>query len=143
MPSRIAFDTNLLVYADGGGVSAEDVIKQFQVFGLIENSIKAGLELFVPAQVLVELYDVLLRKRKLSREQAKACIENWRLDMMVAQTSDAVLDNALLLATRHTLRIFDAVILAAAAEARCDILYTEDLQHGFVWRGVEVVNPFL
>jgi predicted nucleic acid-binding protein len=34
------------------------------------------------------------------------------------------------------------LILAAAVEARCDLLLTEDLQDGFAWRGVVVSNPF-
>jgi predicted nucleic acid-binding protein len=34
-------------------------------------------------------------------------------------------------------------ILAVTAENRCRILLTEDMQHGFTWRGVTVVNPYL
>jgi len=30
-----------------------------------------------------------------------------------------------------------------AADAGCRLLLSEDLQHGFTWRGVTVVNPFL
>ena len=62
--------------------------------------------------------------------------------MVVAPTTETVLDAALALSSAHRLRIFDAVILAAAAEAGCHQLLTEDMHNGFVWRGVEVVNPF-
>jgi hypothetical protein len=34
------------------------------------------------------------------------------------------------------------MILSAAADARCRLLLSEDLQEGFTWRGVTVVNPF-
>jgi len=40
------------------------------------------------------------------------------------------------------LRIWDAIVLATAAEAGCQMLLTEDLQAGFTWGGVTVVNPF-
>lgn len=51
--------------------------------------------------------------------------------------------NAADLATDHTLRIWDAVVLAASAEAGCRLLLSEDhLQEGFTWRGVTVTNPF-
>ena len=40
------------------------------------------------------------------------------------------------------LHILDALIVAVAAENRCRILLSEDLQAGFTWRGVTVVNPF-
>ena len=42
----------------------------------------------------------------------------------------------------HKLRIWDAVILAAAAESQCRLLLSEDLRDGFTWRGVTVVKPF-
>ncbi len=53
-----------------------------------------------------------------------------------------VMGEAVELAGAHQLAIWDAVVLAAAAQASCDILLTEDLQDGFHWRGVTVVNPF-
>jgi predicted nucleic acid-binding protein len=40
-------------------------------------------------------------------------------------------------------RLWDGLILSVAAEARCRILLSEDLQHDFTWRGVTVVNPYL
>ena len=40
-------------------------------------------------------------------------------------------------------RMWDALVMAAAADNRCRIVLSEDLQHGFTWRGVTIVNPFL
>jgi predicted nucleic acid-binding protein len=40
-------------------------------------------------------------------------------------------------------RIYDAQIVASAVAARCDTLFSEDLQHGRVVEGVRIVNPFL
>lgn len=37
---------------------------------------------------------------------------------------------------------YEALIVASALEARCDTLYTEDLQHGLRFGGLAVVNPF-
>lgn len=39
--------------------------------------------------------------------------------------------------------MWDALVMAVAAEHRCRIVLSEDLQHGFTWRGVTIVNPFL
>ena len=36
----------------------------------------------------------------------------------------------------------DALIMAVAADNHCRFLLTEDLQSGFTWRGVTVINPF-
>ena len=46
------------------------------------------------------------------------------------------------LATDHRFGIWDAVILSAASQASCRLLLSEDLQEGFTWGGVTVVNPF-
>jgi len=40
------------------------------------------------------------------------------------------------------MQIWDALILAVAAENRCRLLLSEDLHDGFIWRGVTVVDPF-
>ena len=46
------------------------------------------------------------------------------------------------LAAVHRLRIWDSLMVAVAAEGGCRLLLSEDLQDGFSWRGVTVVNPF-
>jgi predicted nucleic acid-binding protein len=43
----------------------------------------------------------------------------------------------------HGLPMWDALILSVAAESGCRLLLSEDFQHGFTWRGVTVVNPYL
>lgn len=45
-------------------------------------------------------------------------------------------------ASSHQLSIFDALVVEAAAQARCDELDTEDLADGATIRGVRIVNPF-
>ena len=47
------------------------------------------------------------------------------------------------LAATHKLGIWDAVMLASAASAGCRLLLSEDLQGGFTWDGVTVVDPFV
>ncbi len=50
--------------------------------------------------------------------------------------------NALDLATDHKLQFWDALIVATAASSGCSLLLSEDMQDGFAWRGITVVNPF-
>jgi predicted nucleic acid-binding protein len=57
-------------------------------------------------------------------------------------TTETVLLRALDVAIAHQLAIWDAVILAAASEAGCRVLLSEDMQDGLIWGGVTVVNPF-
>ena len=46
------------------------------------------------------------------------------------------------LAREHGLSFYDALIVAAAIEAGCDTLFTEDMQHGRKFAGLTIVNPF-
>lgn len=59
----------------------------------------------------------------------------------VAPPRDTYL-KALELIDRLSLSFYDALIVAAAMEAKCDTLYTEDLQAGQKIEGLTIVNPF-
>jgi predicted nucleic acid-binding protein len=53
-------------------------------------------------------------------------------------------DIGLALAERYGLSTFDAMIAASALHARCDALWSEDMQHGMVLdQGLRIANPFL
>ena len=55
----------------------------------------------------------------------------------------AARNGAMALAEDHQLSFHDALIVAAAIEAGCDTLFTEDMQHGRSFGGLSIVNPFL
>jgi predicted nucleic acid-binding protein len=67
---------------------------------------------------------------------------SWIDGFSVEGTAPGVLVVAADLAATHQLDIWDAVILSAASAAGCSLLLSEDLQDGFIWGGVTVVNPF-
>jgi predicted nucleic acid-binding protein len=133
---RLALDTNLLVYAEG--VNGE--IRQQAALDLISKLPRAST--FIPVQVLGELFRVLAGKSPLSPKAAQTRLASWQASFPLIETSTSVLSSAIELAVQHRLRIWDAVILAAAAEADCRLLLSEDLGDGFSWHGVTVVNPF-
>ena len=56
-------------------------------------------------------------------------------------TADEVL-SAIALHTQAKIGFWDAMILLAAAESGCDVLWTEDLNDGQLQRGVCIRNPF-
>jgi len=69
-------------------------------------------------------------------------VASWSLSYPVIETSASVVLLAAELTVRDQLGWWDAVILSTAAESRCRVLLSEDLQDGFIWSGVTVVNPF-
>jgi len=133
---RVALDTNVLAYAEGvnGATMKRSALK------LIERLPQATT--FLPVQSLGELFHVLVRKAGRKAAVARKAILDWQDAFPVIETSCEVMLGAADLATDHQLTIWDSVILSAAAEAGCRLLLSEDLQEGFVWRGVSVVNPF-
>lgn len=83
-----------------------------------------------------------LRKGRRSREEARDAVTGWAEGYRLVETSATAFTDALELATSHRLGFRGSLILAAAAQAECRLLLTEDLQDGFTWRGVTVRNPF-
>jgi predicted nucleic acid-binding protein len=136
---QVALDTNVLVYAEGLALLSEDVEKPDRVRDVL--SAMDPNNVVVPVQVLGELYRVLLRKAKRPRAEARAAVLMWHDLYETVDTDFSVMGAALDLAVDHQLSVWDAVILAAAAGAGCRLLLSEDMQEGFTWRGLTVVNP--
>ncbi|MGH6957386.1 MAG: PIN domain-containing protein [Caulobacteraceae bacterium] len=137
---RIALDTNILVYSEGLERSAADGLKVEFSRRLIRALRGEGW--VAPVQVLAELHSVLVRRGRLGTAEAARRVERLAAFCELAPTLPSTLSGALGLADVHKLQIYDAIILAAAAEARCDLLLSEGLHDGFTWLGVAVANPF-
>lgn len=57
-------------------------------------------------------------------------------------SSQALYAEALELCAHSGLSWYDSLIVSAAVQARYDVLYTEDLQHGQRVGALQVINPF-
>lgn len=134
---RIAFDTNFIAYAEGFDNDARDADAE-RIFSAL-----SGHDVILPIQVSAELMSVAVRKFRRDRADAAVIVTRWRqLSTAEPATTAEVLATAFDLAVEHRLQIFEAIILAASAEAGCRLLLSEDMQDGFVWRGTTVANPF-
>ncbi|OHV59702.1 twitching motility protein PilT [Mesorhizobium sp. LCM 4577] len=133
---KVALDTNILVYAEG----VNSVEKRDTVLDLLRSVPQETA--IVPIQVLGELYNVLVCKAGRSPEEARDALLSWRDAFPITGTTPEVMMMAADLAADHRFGIWDAVILSAASQTGCRLLLSEDLQDGFTWGGVTVVNPF-
>ncbi|POR46227.1 PIN domain-containing protein [Bosea psychrotolerans] len=136
MTALVALDTNILVYAaglnDGLRFKAADAIR-----------IALGPDrTLIATQVLGEFFNVLVGKFRQERSFARRACELWMQSATIRAPEANSFARAFELATEQHFQIWDALILVTAAEAGCRILVSEDMQHGFVHRGVTVVNPF-
>ena len=133
MSASAFFDTNVFVYAlvqdDPRSQQAEDLIAE------------GGT---VSVQVLTEFADVVRRKAKMPWDEVRFAIEN--IKALCPDPLPITLDThreALAIAERYGYRIYDALMVASALEARCTILYSEDMQDGQVLaKRLTIRNPF-
>ncbi|WP_192257027.1 PIN domain-containing protein [Mesorhizobium silamurunense] len=133
---KVAIDTNVLACAEG----VNNMEKRDVVLELLHNLPPEAA--IIPVQVLGELFNVLVRKAGRSPQEARDALLGWSDAFPVAGTTPDVMMTAVDLAADHRFGIWDAVTLSAASHTGCRLLLSEDLQDGFTWGGVTVVNPF-
>lgn len=130
-------DSNVLVYAD----DRRSPSKQTRAIALIGDLMKTRSGV-VSLQVLQEYFAVATRKLGVDAVTARAKIELLTAFPLAPLDVDDVL-GAIDLHRLHAISFWDGLIVRAAQQARCARIYTEDLQHGRKFEGVEIVNPFL
>ena len=130
------FDTNVVVYAHDRAAGP----KRNRAAALLEAHVRSAT-LVVSTQVLIESYGALLRAALLDREAALAIVEALA-DEHVVPTDAALVLRALRLAQQHQLSHWDSLIVQAAIDAGCAVLYSEDMQAGRRCGDLEIVNPF-
>jgi predicted nucleic acid-binding protein len=134
MADNVFLDSNILVYS----YSNSEIQKQEIARQLITDN-----DSFISTQVLQELCNIVTRKFKFSYEQAASAIkESCQNNNLYINTEDTVL-HACQLADRYGFSFYDSLIVAAAKESNCIVLYSEDLQDGQVIEGkLTIRNPF-
>lgn len=126
------FDTNILIYA-----VSEDPRRD-----LAQETLSRGG--IVSVQVLNECVNVLRRKLRLPWPKVEEVMTRLgpafeEIRPMTRTTHAAAIG----IARDHGLSFCDALIVAAAKEAHCITLFSEDLQHGWRLGSLTVQNPFL
>ena len=137
--TRIAVDSNILIYLAGLWRSEADLPKIDRAKAVVAR-LRHTEEVYAPVQALAEMFSVLKRNGN-SAESSRNLVFELSRGLGTANSSITTLAAALDLVVAHKLQTWDALIVSAAAEAECSILLSEDMQDGFVVRGLTVVNP--
>lgn len=128
-------DTNILVY----GYTAQDEAKSEIANGLI-----LGGQALVSAQVLNEFCNTLRRKFPIQYSRADAALAELALCLPVVPLTLSTTQSAVHLSQRFGWSFYDSLIVAAARDAHCSVVLSEDPQHGFVVDDqLRIENPFL
>jgi predicted nucleic acid-binding protein len=133
----VFFDTNILLYSISR--AAAEAVKRERAIALLDRDDGA-----LSVQVLQEFYVQATRPSRpapLSHDLATGLIRRWTR-FRVQELNLSILNSALEITARHRFSYWDSAIIAAARALGCRELYTEDMSHGRVVDGVEIVNPF-
>ncbi|MGQ0710402.1 MAG: PIN domain-containing protein [Rhodoferax sp.] len=111
-------DTNVLVYWVDSSSRADTV------------EALLAQQAVVSVQVLNEFANVLRKKRRMPWSDIRALTDTLARVCTVYDLGLRTHRVALDLAQRYSLSFYDACIVAAAGLSACEVLYSEDMQHG-------------
>lgn len=125
-------DTNVLVY-----LASADTAKAQRAEAIV------GAGGTISVQVLNEIANVARRKMRLAWPELHDFLAAIRALTKIVPLTVDIHDKGLELAERHGFSTHDAMIIAAALDADCDILWSEDMHHGMVIeQKLRITDPF-
>lgn len=134
--TKVFFDTNTLVHQlDGRDRTRQSISRTLVKEAALHD------EAVVSTQVLQEFYVVTTTKLRLDVSVVKGILHTLE-NMEVVTVGPELINEAVDVSIQHQLSFWDALILVCAESAKCEILYTEDMNSGQVIRDVKISNPF-
>jgi predicted nucleic acid-binding protein len=125
-----------LIYADDKAA----VAKQRQALELLAEHRRARTGV-VSMQVLQEYFVTVTRKLRVDPVVARRKVELLaEFDVAAPEVGDVLA--AIDLHRLHGFSFWDALVVRAAMQAGCGVLYSEDMQSAREIEGVRIVNPF-
>jgi predicted nucleic acid-binding protein len=139
MSARFFLDTNVFVYPFDATAPA----KAKKAAQLIRQAVDTGQGV-VSYQVAQEFFNVAFRRfaQPMTIGEAEQYLVTVFRPLLAVHSSPALYLEALQIAGKHHLAWYDSLIIAAALEANCDTLYSEDLRHGWQIERLRIENPF-
>lgn len=131
---RVFVDTNILIYS---------VLNDGSVKGARADAI-VGAGPVVSVQNLNEFANVALRKLHMPSDAVRDALDRIRaLCPGPLSITLATHESALALVRRHGFSFYDALLVASALDAGCNVLLSEDMHDGLVVAGALTIrNPF-
>jgi len=133
---RFTLDTNILVYSFDTLAGARHELAMEVVDRAVE------LDCWLTLQAVSEFFVVVTRKGIVPPAVAAAQVSDWLSLFSCAAASPSAVRTALAASTAGRASYWDALLVAAAAEAGCVAIVTEDLSDGHGLAGLRIHNPF-
>ena len=133
---RFTLDANVLVYA----VDSNADHRHDEAAELVRDAARSDCVLTL--QALGEFVNAATRRRRRPISEIAGFVGDWTTNFPVHAASPRVLPAAIEVVDRHGLAFWDAMLWAAAHEAGCAVVLSEDFQDGRSLDGVTFINPF-
>ncbi len=140
MSDKAFLDTNIFAYSFDKTAPE----KKKRASTLIKEQLERGTGV-ISYQMLQEFINVSYRKFKpsMNLRELERFIEDVLSHLWKVYASQDLIYSAIGLKEQFNYSSYDSLILAAALEAGCSTLYSEDLQHEKKIYSVQIINPFL
>jgi len=133
--SKIFIDTNIIVYSiDSGNIEKRDKCRA------VLREVNENYTGVISTQVLQELYVAGTKKLGVDPLVMKGILRSLQHFEAVLVSPD-IIEKAIDCSILNRISFWDSLIVASAESAKCEELWTEDLNPGQIINGVKIVNP--
>ena len=129
-------DSNVLVY-----LFDETDLEKYHRARVLVNRLVDDKSGCISYQVVQETLNVITTKLGISHRRVVEFMDETLAPLWQIDPSSELYLRALELRERYGFSFYDSLIVAAALEAGCTRLYTEDMQHGQQIHGLTIENP--
>lgn len=140
MKDKFFIDTNIFIYS----FDFSNKSKQEKATLLITQALEHHNGI-ISWQVVQEFLNVATNKFKttIKPNDAVLYLQNVLSPLCEVFPNIALYEQTLKINSRFSFSFYDSLIIAAALEAECTILYSEDLQHEQKISQLKIMNPFI
>lgn len=133
---KYTLDTNILIYS----IDRQAGERHHKSIELIEEMSRC--DCILTLQALSEFYSAVSRKNKMPRDEAEAQVNDWMILFPVVNAEPGTLQRAMKAVDDHKFAFWDAMLLETAVQAGVTRFLSEDMQHGRLWKGMSIQNPY-
>ncbi len=134
MIDKTFIDTNILVYLSSNDEIKKDIATKFLY--KLSNAV-------ISTQVLGEFSNVAIRKKILTSDKLIEYLKHFERSFEVTVITEKTIISAIKIKEKYKFSFWDSMIISAALQANCNILYSEDMHHNqIIEQKLTIVNPF-
>jgi predicted nucleic acid-binding protein len=131
---RVFVDSNILIYSYSD-IFIDKRDKARQVINSFESA-------YISTQVVNEFVSAFSKKMKAEWQDIIESLNEITDNFLVYSSTPDTVKHACAIALKYHFSFYDSLIIAAALECNCTILFSEDMQHGRVIENrLTIINP--